>query len=290
MKGSLKVIIGGLFSTIQDNGRFGFRKFGVPVSGAMDKEAYKWANRLLGQSEKTPVIEMTQQGGEFQFNTDAIISITGADMSARLNGDLISINKVHKIKEGDRLEFDSPIKGCRTYMGILGDWNLEKVMDSYSTYILGKFGGLHGELLDVGDLISWEVRKPVNMIEEIPKEFIPYYSSKITLNIEKGPEWDWLDNHQKEQFLSAEFKMSSKSNRMGFRLNGEESIKIPKQEMRSSGVFPGVIQLPPNGQPIILMNDAQTVGGYPRIGVVPDRFMSSLAQIPINGTIRFKLR
>tara|TARA_R110002124_G_scaffold195520_1_gene362580 strand:- start:16998 stop:17876 length:879 start_codon:yes stop_codon:yes gene_type:complete len=287
MKGSLIVTVGGLFTTIQDRGRFGYRKFGVPVSGAMDKEAYKWANRLLGQSENTPVIEMTQKGGEFLFNTDAVISITGADMSPRINGDLISTNKVHYITEGDYLEFDSPEKGYRTYIGILGEWSLKKVMSSFSTYTLGEFGGLHGELLDVGDKISWEERKPENVLEEIPKECIPYYSSKLTVEFIAGPEWDWLTKEEQEKFLSTPFKVNSRSNRMGIRLDMEEPLSIPNRDMKSSGVIPGIIQLPPNGKPIILMQDGQTVGGYPRIGKVLDIYLGRVAQVPPGGIVRF---
>lgn len=286
--GKFIVLDGGLFSTVQDGGRFGFRKFGVPVSGVMDKEAYKWANRLLGQPEETPVIEMTLKGGTFQFNSDAVFSITGAEMFPKINGNSISSNKTHKIKEGDILEFQYAKKGCRTYIGILGEWKINSVMNSYSTYTSGKFGGLHGEILDKGAVIEWKQRNSANILAEIPKTHIPYFSNKLTVQFIPGPEWDWLPTEEQKRFLSTPFNVSSKSNRMGIRLELEESLTIAKRNMKSSGVVPGIIQLPPNGKPIILMQDGQTVGGYPRIGKILDIHLGRVAQVSPNGILRFK--
>lgn len=286
--GKLIVLDGGFFSTVQDGGRFGFRKFGVPVSGVMDKEAYKWANRLLGQPEETPVIEMTLKGGIFQFNSDAIVSITGAEMLPKINGNSISSNRTHKIRKNEILEFQFSKKGCRTYMGILGEWKIDKVMNSYSTYTAGSFGGLHGKSLDKGDIIEWKHRNSTEILVEIPKAHIPYFSSKLTVEFIAGPEWDRLSTEEQKRFLSASFKVSSKSNRMGIRLDLSDSLQVQESDMKSSGVIPGIIQLPPNGKPIILMQDAQTVGGYPRIAKILDIHLGRVAQVPPNGIIRFK--
>lgn len=269
MRGSLEVIDGGLLTTIQDNGRFGYRKYGVPVSGAMDDYAYRLANWLAGNPEGSPVLEMTLKGGTYRFSSNSVIAITGAYMKPKVNDVKVEMNASLEVHTGDVLSLEYCKRGCRSYLAIRGQLDVNKVLDSYSTYLTGKFGGLEGRKLAQGDELFWDETNEDFSAKRVPKDQLPYYSSKVTLRILKGPEWDWLTKQQQEQFLNTEFEVSSQSNRMGVRLLGQQ-IKSGKDHMTSAPVIPGIIQLPESGNPIIIMKDGQAVGGYPRIAKVID--------------------
>lgn len=286
--GKLVVIDGGLFTTVQDAGRFGFRKYGVPISGVMDNSAFELVNSLVGNAPETPVLEMTLKGGKYRFESDSVIALTGANMNPTVNGISVELNSSLEIKSGDILEFEYARRGCRCYLGVRGIWEIEKILGSYSTYTEGKFGGIEGRTLQKGDQLHWKEIQADFQSYTLSQEEIPYYSSKLTVEFIPGPEWNWLSKKEQDKFLCTEFKISSESNRMGTRLNSDFQIEGKKREMVSSGVIPGIIQLPPNGSPIILMKDGQTVGGYPRIGKVLDIHLNRLAQVQPNGTIRFK--
>lgn len=286
--GKLVVIDGGLFTTVQDAGRFGFRKYGVPISGVMDNSAFELVNSLVGNSPETPVLEMTLKGGKYRFESDSVIALTGANMNPTVNGISVELNSGLEIKSGDILEFEYARRGCRCYLGVRGIWGIERILGSCSTYTEGNFGGIEGRTLQKGDQLHWKEIQTDFQSYTLSQEEIPYYSSKLTVEFIPGPEWNWLSKKEQDKFLSTEFKISSESNRMGIRLNSDFQIEGKKREMVSSGVISGIIQLPPSGSPIILMKDGQTVGGYPRIGKVLDIHLDRLAQVQPNGTIRFK--
>lgn len=288
--GKITVLDGGFFTTVQDVGRFGFRKCGIPISGVMDENAYQYANELVQNPLGSPVLECTLVGGSYRFDTDACIAITGADMNPEINGKDALQNKTLLIDKGGILTLKRAIRGCRTYIGIRGKWDLKCVLGSYSTNVQSNFGGLNGKALQKEDFFKWNEYPDAPISKSIPRERIPYYSSKRTIFFEKGPEFEWLNASAKEQLLSTSFSVSSKSNRMAIRLQSENELEAPELQMKSSPVMPGIIQLPPNGNPIILMKDAQTVGGYPRIGIISEHYLSLLAQVPSNGIIRFELR
>jgi len=287
--GRLVVLDGGIFTTIQDKGRFGYRKFGVPTSGVMDENAYQAANFLVGNPEDSPVLECTLKGGKYSFKSNALIAITGSLMKPMVNSEKVKLNEVIQIRKGDILTLNYAERGFRTYLAIKGQWKVPKVMESYSTYTLGNFGGLNGSKIREGCVLEWVESDEYSKREKLNKEQIPYYSSKATLEFVPGPEWDWLSQNQKERFCSTSFTINSDSNRMGIRLDVDEPFIIDKRDMISAGVVPGIIQLPSSGRPIILMKDGQTVGGYPRIGKVLDLHLNRLAQLPLNGTVKFMM-
>ncbi len=258
-----------MLTTVQDAGRFGYRQYGVPVSGAMDDYAYQLANQLVGNNRKMPLLEMTLNGGTYKFRSDAIIAVTGADMKPEINGERISLNTSYETKSGDEISFDYCERGCRSFFAIRGKLDVKEVMGSCSTFITGKFGGFEGRALQEGDVLSWIENEGNYTSVKISEERLPYYSSKVQLRILEGPEWDWLSESQKQHFLNTEFDVSSESNRMGVRLKGD-SIQPKEEQMVSAPVIPGIIQLPENGRPIIIMKDGQAVGGYPRIAKVID--------------------
>lgn len=285
---ALKVLDPGLLTTIQDSGRFGFRKYGVPTSGAMDIKAYNISNWLVGNVSNEAVLEFTVKGGRYRFEADALIAITGALMGPKINDIEIPMNSSISVKSGDTLELGFSNRGCRAYLAIKGKLHIERIMNSYSTYTIGMFGGFKGRTLRKDDIIEWTKSEEEWGMRKISNEEIPYYSSKVTFNVMKGMEWDWLENSVQQEFLNSEFKVSSQSNRMGIRLQGV-TLDTPGRDMISSPVIPGIIQLPPNGVPIILSQDGQTIGGYPRIAKVPDDELWRLGQLKPGDSVSFKL-
>lgn len=286
--GSIQVIKPGFQSTIQDLGRYGFRKIGVPTSGAMDLKSMLDANQIVGNDESNPVIEHTFYGGVYQFNEAAIISITGAICNPTVNSVSITQYESIKIEKEDILEIQYPSRGCRSYLAIQGRPKIQQVMNSYSTYLPGRFGGFDGRSLQKGDLLKWDFSSNESLIRNFKKEEIPYFSSKVSIAVEKGPEFDLLDASYQEKLFSTSHEVTSDSNRMGIRLQGEE-IEVTHLEMTSSPVIPGIIQIPPSGNPIILMKDAQTIGGYPRIGLINESDLWRIGQVKTGDLIRFTI-
>lgn len=286
--GSLKVLNAGLFTTIQDKGRIGFRKYGVPLSGPMDKKAYKLSNWLVGNAPGFPVLELTISGGSYQFDSDTCIAITGADMKPSVNDKPAPVNKTLLVKKGDILSFKSAGRGCRAYMAIRGILIANQTMNSYSTYTIGGFGGQDGRALQKGDILSWEEASGEDIIREVEKAEIPYFSSKVTVKVKTAPEWHWLSEDEQQNVLTKKFEVDSASNRMGVRLTAGK-IDAPDRQMTSSPVMPGIIQLPKSGKPIILMVDGQTIGGYPRILKVLDSELWRLGQVKPGDTVSFEL-
>lgn len=287
--GQVTVLDGGLFTTIQDEGRLGYRKYGVPTSGAMDQLAYRYANELVQNSLMSPALECTLIGGTYHFGSEACIAITGADMKAEINGNAVPKNKTLFVEKGDILSLKSAVRGNRTYIGIRGEWNLQPVLGSFSTNTQSVFGGFDGRSLQKGDVLDWMDNSAKTEAKSIEKDRLPYYSSKRTIEIQKGPEFEWLSESMQKLLLNTLFTVSSKSDRMALRLESESKLEYNLPQMKSSPVMPGIIQLPPNGNPIILMRDAQTVGGYPRIAIISEFQLSVLAQIPFGGILKFSV-
>jgi antagonist of KipI len=287
--GKLEVIKAGLSTTIQDAGRFGFRALGVPISGAMDRKSFFQANQLVGNAEDAAVLESTLGGDSYRFLEDAHIAITGAEAKAEVDGRAVSLYKLIEISKGSVLTVPFPTKGCRSYVAIRGIFSIPKIMNSYSSYVLGKLGGFNGRALQKGDVLEWS-----KLEFEAPKkgdltDFRPYFSSKIHLPIFRGTEWNWMSESEQNHFLRTEFSVQSDSNRMGIRLQGG-SLDSPNKSLKSSAVMPGIIQLPPGGSPIILAQDAQTIGGYPRVAVIPKAVLWRLGQLRPGDQISFTMQ
>ncbi|MAL17515.1 MAG: KipI antagonist [Balneola sp.] len=289
MNGSLEVLDGGMLTTVQDAGRVGYRNYGVPVSGVMDDHAYSLVNWLVGNEGDAPVLEMTIQGGRYQFNSDAIIGLSGGEAEITLNSEQRKANETLVVHSGDILNIGQIKKGCRIYLAIRGNWEIEKVMSSYSTYIPASFGGIKGRKLKKGDLLNWQTKSLDTEVREVPQKLIPYFSSKQRIRLIEGPEWQWLPEDQRAKFLATEFEISSQSNRMGIRLKVQDGFNVIEREMKSAPVVPGIIQLPKGGSPIVLMKDAQSVGGYPRIAKVIDADLWRLGQVWTSNRLSFKM-
>lgn len=272
---SLEIIKPGLLTSIQDMGRKGFAYYAIPASGVMDKNAAKIALLLLHLSEETPLIECTSIAPHIKFDASTQIAITGADFGWTINDNSIQRNMVLDIQAGDILKGRYAKDGFRGYIAIKGSVEIEAIYHSFSTYSNANMGGFEGRFLKKGDKITWKARKKIALKNPI----IP---------IKKGPEFHFLTDNSIKILTNTPYKISIDSNRMGMRLQGKVLESSNSQLEYSLPVLPGFMQLPPSGLPIIVLQDGQVSGGYPRIAYIQERHLSLLNQIPIGHSMQFR--
>lgn len=290
MISTLKVIDPGLQTTIQDiPGRKGLRKFGIPVSGTMDFHSAELANWLVGNSIESPLLEITFGNCEFEFSGESVVGITGGEALVSIDERPVQQYHTVTVGSGERLKIGRVSRGARVYLGVSGKWNLNKSFGSFSTYCTAGLGGLEGRELRAGDIIEVDVTGINHLQKEVPDKLIPHFSQHQKIRVIAGPEWSRLSKGQQQVMLNNRFAISSNSNRMGIRLQNKQVLKYDNVEFKSAPVIPGIIQLPHGGQPIILMNDAQSVGGYPRILKVADADLWRLGQVWQGNEISFSL-
>ena len=284
----IKINKAGVLSTIQDLGRYGYQQFGMPVSGAMDSYSLKLANLLVGNNLNEACIEATLSAPHIQFESKTYIAICGADMQAQINGRKIPMYETIAIKATDKLSFGKIKNGFRTYIAFAGGIDVPMLMGSKSTYLAGKIGGFNGRKLIKGDVLT--IGTPPNNIKIIKakKEQIPLWPNHIVAHIIAGPEANYFTAKALANFLGSEFKLSAQSDRMGYQLTGKKIEHKLSADIISSGIAFGSIQVPAHGQPIIMMADRQTTGGYARIANVISADLPYLAQLMPGSSINFK--
>jgi antagonist of KipI len=284
----IRIIKAGLQTTIQDNGRWGYQQFGMPVAGAMDINSLHFANKLLGNDLNEACLETTIDGPTIEFDSDTYISICGADMQAQINKTNVEMYKALHVKAGDVLSFKGLINGCRTYIAFSGGISVPEVMGSKSTYMRGKLGGFKGRELKSGDEIEIGVNNRNPEIQAIGNIEIPIFKDCFTAKIIAGPESGYFTLKGLETFLYTEYTLSQQCDRMGYRLSGTKIEHKSKAEIISSGIAFGTIQVPSHGEPIIMMADRQTTGGYPRIACIVSEDLPYIAQLKPGDKLRFK--
>lgn len=274
--GKLKVIKTGPLATIQDFGRYGHRRYGIPQSGAMDKVWMTAANHLVGNPDHYAVIEFALMRMKLEAIEETAVAVVGATIN--VNGKKVD-KKATILYPGDILEISSP-DNVYGYVGMSGLINAKEDFGSVSTYLMAGFGGIEGRALKAGDeLVS---NTATNVLGEVDwQERADEHQTVIRML--QGPEWELL----KELPERRQFEIDPSSDRMGIRLIGS-SLECDFKEIASSAVIPGTVQLPSNGLPIVLMNDCQTTGGYPRIGKVIDEDLGKLAQMRGGKLVSFK--
>jgi antagonist of KipI len=285
----LKILKSGMLTTLQDNGRMGYVASGVPIGGALDKRSYWLANALVGNHENMPAIEVTLLGPKIEFELGGIISITGADLSPSINGIGISMNTKHKVQSGSVLSFGKCISGCRSYIAVKGEWKVKKWLGSVSPLLLNIEGWPQPGLLEVGRVIE-VIDDRANDNSNIELSILAKTNENSVLNLMAGPERNHFSAEAINQLSAIEYKISSDSNRMGYRLMGSPLTMKGVPEMISSGVIPGTVQISNAGLPIVMLADAQTVGGYPRIAYLPADDQYKLAQMKPGETVRFQFK
>lgn len=291
---SLRIIKAGILDTIQDAGRFGFQHLGINPSGAMDKYSMQVANLLVGNDPCEAVIEMHFPASVFLFTEPALIAIGGADFSASINGEPVPLLHPLLTCKNDILHFHKPVKGARAYLSIAGGLGIEKWLNSFSTNLKAGAGGHLGRNLQKEDEIKF--RQP--RTEQVTDNFtvLPWQADTNWVDetpndiyVLQGNEWNRLTTDSKENFTMGAFMITQQSDRMGYRLNSIQLPSMTKEELVSSAVSFGTVQLLPDGKLIVLMADHQTTGGYPRIAHVITAHHSKLAQMKAGEKIHFQV-
>jgi biotin-dependent carboxylase-like uncharacterized protein len=284
-----RVIKPGLFTSVQDLGRWGYQRLGVPVSGAMDEYAFAVANLLVGNRLNDASLEITLIGPELETLHKAQIAVAGADFPLAINGNLVSMWQTINIEKGDLITFaGSAQSGCRAYLAVKGGIDVPLVLGSRSTYARGGFGGNEGRALKTGDLIRvFASEKSVKTKRIVPPELVPCYDKELSVDVVLGPQEDMFTAEGVETFLSSPYTVTPESDRMGYRLTGKPIERKSTAELVTEALVKGSAQVPSNGQPIILMADAQTSGGYPKIATVCTPVASRLAQAKPNDKVHF---
>lgn len=282
----------GILTSVQDLGRVGFGRFGINPNGVMDQTAARLINILLGNDETDAVLEMHFPAPVLEFEEPAIIALGGADFAAHLNGKQVENWRFVFVEKGDVLEFRGRNFGARLYLSVRGGFEISEWLCSRSTNLTAKIGGFNGRALQKNDRLFF--KQPTTNNEQrtsrrISRSLIPFYSRFPTVRVLAGAEWENLSQESQEKFLSNSFSISRESNRMGFRLAGENLNLMENIELLSSAVNFGTIQLLPDGQLIILMADHQTTGGYPRIANAATIDLPLLAQLNPGDTVNFYL-
>jgi antagonist of KipI len=283
-----KVRKSGLLSTIQDSGRKGYQQYGIVVSGAMDPFSMNVANFLVGNKGNEAVLEITVMGPAFDVLGDAVIAICGGNLSPKVNGEKAPMWKSFTVKEGDRLEFGQPLAGARSYISVAGGYDVPIVMGSKSTYLKAGIGGVEGRALEKGDVLHTTGRLKGISGRALHPDEVPSYKKELTIRVVLGPHEHSFTEEGIQTFLSTPYEVTPQSDRMGFRLKGEKVEHATSADIISEAIPLGGIQVPANGDPIILMSDRQTTGGYTRIATVISSDIPYLAQAMPGCTIHFR--
>ena len=277
---AITVIRAGMLTTVQDLGRSGVRSLGVPPGGAADALALRIVNLLVGNDEGAAALEFTLFGPELEFAVDATIAVGGGNFI----GALPRWQPV-RVRAGERVKFGAARSGCRGYLAVAGGLDVPVVLGSRGTYLRAALGGLAGRALRDGDVLrASEVTREVIGRWHLDERILPAYGVSPMVRCVRGAQAAEFGG----TFTAVEFKVTAKSDRMGVRLAGPTVARSGERELVSTTVVPGTVQVPPDGQPIVLLADAQTIGGYPQIAHVVTVDLPLVAQLRPGDTVRFR--
>lgn len=279
----IELLRAGPLTTVQDLGRTLWRDRGISRCGALDDVALMQANLLVGNEAGAAGIEFTLGPALLRFAADGCFAFTGTDADATLDGRPVRPGWREPVRAGQMLKLAAPRDRMRTVLAVGGGIEVAPALGSRSTDLKAGFGGFEGRALRDGDALPWRppAAAPARHVGLRP---LPWDASVRVL---PGPEHDQFSPAAREAFWSADWTLTPQSNRMGFRFAGPVLDRVATGELPSHGVLPGVIQVPPSGQPIVLLADAQTTGGYPKIGVVIAADLWKLAQLRLGAPLRF---
>ncbi|WP_207491604.1 biotin-dependent carboxyltransferase family protein [Aridibaculum aurantiacum] len=287
---SVTVVKHGLMDTMQDMGRYGYQHFGINPGGVVDPVAAAIANQLVGNPAQAAVIEMHFPAASFHFSEDAVIAISGADFSAVAGDEHVPVHAAFPIAAGTSLSFKRPVSGARCYLAVRGGWKAEDWLGSYSTNLKVRAGGYQGNPLRKGDELDIQpTTTPGAGLLNLDLRQVNCLYNPGAIRVVCGAQYHWLLDISKKQFTTSPFTISSQSDRMGYRMVGETLETSIREELVSSAVTRGAIQLLPSGQLVVLMADHQTTGGYPVVAHVITADFPSLAQKQVNEKVTFEL-
>lgn len=285
---SLQILKPGFLSLIQDYGRYGYQSIGVSNGGPLDEHAYLWSNYLLGNDYNAAQLEVNFGGFSATFEESTMIAICGADLNAELNGQAIQPWESYAVNVGDTLSFNGPKSGLRAYLAVKGGFQVEKQLLSCATVLREKLGGLakNGSQLLEEDVVSYSAFSH-EASKRVPSRYIPEYKTHIELRYIVNASATSAGEEAQKIFTNQPYEVTQNIDRMGYRLSGEP-ISTPLSGIISQGISMGAIQVPKDGQPIVLMRDRQTMGGYPLLGCVAYVDLPALAQSAPGTKVSFR--
>lgn len=273
---------------LQDAGRFGVRHLGVTQGGAADWRSMSWANWLLGNGLDAPVIEITLGGFTVMAEDDCMLALAGADLGARVDGEPLAPWRSFRLQKGQQLQFTQPLLGARAYLAAPGGFDAPKVLGSSATVVREELGGLDGmgHALAKGECLSYS-GSSVMLLRELTAEQRPDLNLDTPLDLVLGAQIGEFSGQSLFDAFNSVWKLDSRADRMGIRLLGT-ALQYQGKPMISEGIPLGAVQVPPDGQPIVLLNDRQTIGGYPRLGALTPLALARLAQCLPGAQVRLR--
>ncbi len=283
----ITILKGGLLTTVQDTGRRGYQRYGMSVSGAVDLRSCIYANILVGNPDSEAVLEATLFGPQIEFTSRSVIAVTGGNLSPVLNGVPMPMYRAVRIEKGDILAFGNPKSGCRAYIAFAGGLAIPPAMGSRSTYLKAGLGGYEGRKLAEGDEIAF--RHPASCPANTDRRYMepPVLNGAYTVRVLPGPQEDRFTEEGMKTFLSGTYTVTNEFDRMGCRLSGPKIEHRTDGNIISDGISFGAVQVPDGGEPIVMLADRQTTGGYTKIACVISADLPLIAQCKAGDTIRF---
>jgi antagonist of KipI len=279
-----------LFTTVQDLGRWGHQASGVPTAGAMDPASLQQANAAVGNEPDAAAIEVTLLGPELRFESDVTVAIGGADLRATLDGRPLPLAHPVDVGSGQRLRFGPRRGGGRAYVAVGGGLDLPVVLGSRATHARSAMGGHAGRALRHGDRLAVRARSAAPALSSFPPLSGLAAAGVATLRVLPGPQQQWFTDEAFERLTSTVFRVHPQSDRMGARLSADVTIpRASLEEMISDATFPGAVQVPPSGEPILLLADRPTTGGYPQLAIVISADLSRAGQLIPGDAVRFEV-
>ncbi|MGN4051048.1 biotin-dependent carboxyltransferase family protein [Pseudomonas sp. SM4] len=272
---------------LQDAGRFGVRHLGVTQGGAADWCSMSWANWLLGNGLDVAVIEITLGGFTVLAEEDCLLALAGADLGAQVDGQPLAPWRSFKLGKGQRLQFTQPLLGARAYLAAPGGFVAPKVLGSSATVVREELGGLDGMGLPLAKGSALSYHGESLYVREVPVDLRPDLKSNAPLDLVLGAQIGQFSGQSLFDVFNSAWTLDSRADRMGIRLLGK-ALEYQGQPMISEGIPLGAVQVPPDGQPIVLLNDRQTIGGYPRLGALTPLALARLAQCLPGAQVRLR--
>lgn len=300
----MRIVEGGLLTTVQDLGRYGYQKIGVTPGGAMDARSHRIANMLVDNPEDAATLEITMKGPAIEFTSDALIALSGAELTAKIADVEVPRARAIAVRAGSMLTLGAAKSGCRAYLAVAGGLDVPSVMGSRSTYLRAGIGGHEGRALRAGDrlpigpasalatttlseALSDDGAQPFALsgryLEDDPRPALDARPIRCV----RGPHLDLLSTADRRSFLAETYAVSTQADRMGYRLVGTRLSPAHGKDLVSSAVTMGAVQLPLGGEPIVLMADRQTTGGYPVVAQVITADLPLLAQMKPGAKLSF---
>ena len=283
---SLELINNPFFVTLQDRGRFSYTHLGVTNSGVMDEYSYLIANKLLGNSLETNILEIGCSNVVFKVNKNTTLCLTGASCEFFINDELKELWQNYEVKKNDIIKIGKILSGNWIYLGVCSGFSIKKEFESNSTTLKENLGELNRNKKKKGDILAFHKSKKINK-KFLKKEFIPKYEDELTLRVLLSYQYENFSKEEIKKFFSSTYLVTKDFNRMAYKLQGN-SIKCDINGIISEGIAFGSIQIPKDGQPIVLLKERQTIGGYPKIGTVLNIDCFKLAQAKIGTKVRFQ--